>query len=503
MLNDMAYQTVKTSREDYLGRLKRFIQSSSDVVKKFSLEMGWRSSLDRAMSQPEESSSFNCTRRRWSSGKGMNTQMHNEYSAEPFLPSDFVSSASNIVTIGYEDTRQPPSSAGELMVNFSREERLAMYEYSLQNASSVAVPPEILPLETLAPVDNQPKGLSELELKQALRDFKRRRQAYRTKVSTKNKSQTQVTREIIHNMMVILGAEELDTETPKYSVASVNLLEHNCSQKNIEVKNNFAAESKFMPRDKNETNNIRSSAEKDTKSNRPNELKFGWRDHENHKCRSKRWKHEKHYDILCNSHLKNHFTCEKEYEKESQKWSKNERSRKHEAMFNKDNCTDKKYLPRGKKYKIGVGKCEKAYKAVACRYNDNEKNEKYSDKHSYERFENEINIHSAEHDASVKAFDKLHDCKFKIRKDRSFKKDTTKMIKNSLGEEFEDIVKVEYNKDGKISTLESNSNYSQKDDIARSSKQHKDKRHKRKKEKSKHTHTKKRKLSLSDSNECN
>lgn len=40
--------------------------------------------------------------------------------------------------------------------------------------------------------EEQPKELSGLELAKAMRDFKRRRQAYRTKVSTKNKSHTEV-----------------------------------------------------------------------------------------------------------------------------------------------------------------------------------------------------------------------------------------------------------------------------------------------------------------------
>lgn len=38
----------------------------------------------------------------------------------------------------------------------------------------------------------EPKELTGLELKKALRDFKRRRQTYRTKVSTKDKNYTEV-----------------------------------------------------------------------------------------------------------------------------------------------------------------------------------------------------------------------------------------------------------------------------------------------------------------------
>ncbi|KAK8382675.1 hypothetical protein O3P69_015477 [Scylla paramamosain] len=112
------------------------------------------------------------------------------------------------------DLRHPPASAGELTVNFTREERLILYEHTLKNAASVAVPPELLPMEVNASSETQPKELSGLELKKAMRDFKRRRQAYRTKISTKNKSQTEVTREIIHNMMALLGMQEPKLDFP-------------------------------------------------------------------------------------------------------------------------------------------------------------------------------------------------------------------------------------------------------------------------------------------------
>ncbi|XP_064109539.1 U11/U12 small nuclear ribonucleoprotein 48 kDa protein-like isoform X2 [Macrobrachium nipponense] len=112
------------------------------------------------------------------------------------------------------DCRTPPKSAGELVANFSKEERLALYEYTLKHAASVAKPPELLSPEEVLHSHNPTSGdLTPLELKKAMRDFKRRRQAYRTKVSTKNKSQVQVTREIIHNMMVFLGTEEIEHKT--------------------------------------------------------------------------------------------------------------------------------------------------------------------------------------------------------------------------------------------------------------------------------------------------
>ncbi|XP_045138275.1 uncharacterized protein LOC123520230 isoform X2 [Portunus trituberculatus] len=112
------------------------------------------------------------------------------------------------------DLRHPPASAGELTVNFSREERLILYEHTLKNAASVPTPPELLPMDVSGSSETQPKELSGLELKKAMRDFKRRRQAYRTKISTKNKSQNEVTREIIDNMMALLGLQDPKLDLP-------------------------------------------------------------------------------------------------------------------------------------------------------------------------------------------------------------------------------------------------------------------------------------------------
>ncbi|XP_068202332.1 U11/U12 small nuclear ribonucleoprotein 48 kDa protein-like isoform X2 [Palaemon carinicauda] len=149
----------------------------------------------------------------------------NTYSEEPLLPCLPLSSQSGVLIDAEKqreilkpfwkqagpDCRTPPKSAGELVANFSKEERLALHEYTLSHAVAVAKPPELLsPEEVLNSNEPTSGDLTPLELKKAMRDFKRRRQAYRTKVSTKNKSQTQVTREIIHNMMVFFGAEEVE-----------------------------------------------------------------------------------------------------------------------------------------------------------------------------------------------------------------------------------------------------------------------------------------------------
>ncbi|KAK7065157.1 hypothetical protein SK128_013228 [Halocaridina rubra] len=201
-----------TSRREYIEGLQNFIEKSSSIIEKFSNNIGWSPQRDRQVSRVIH--------------KPLDEEGKNEYSEEPLLPSSNFNPA-NKITIDAEkqreilqpfwketgyDSRQTPSSAGEMTVNFSKEERLALYEYSVKHAPSVAKPPELLSVEDV--LNNKDHlaastdKLSPLELKKAMRDLKRRRQAYRTKVSTKNKSQTQVTREIIHNMMVFLGVEE-------------------------------------------------------------------------------------------------------------------------------------------------------------------------------------------------------------------------------------------------------------------------------------------------------
>lgn len=210
----------KASREDYLSTLNSFNNSSNDVIMHFTKEIGW--------TKPPDGN--NMLEIHKGTEKVSETNSINGYSEEPLLPS-FLPSAPHSFSVKIDaekqrnillpyrknvapDLRHPPASAGELTVNFTREERLILYEHTLKNAASVAVPPELLPMEVNASSETQPKELSGLELKKAMRDFKRRRQAYRTKISTKNKSQTEVTREIIHNMMALLGMQEPKLDFP-------------------------------------------------------------------------------------------------------------------------------------------------------------------------------------------------------------------------------------------------------------------------------------------------
>lgn len=204
-----------SSRSEYLSNLEDFLETARDNLRNFTETLGWTEIKD-------------VTDMHSNSEKTRSPEKSNEFNEEPLLPAIPVKGVSAItidadvqrnVLAAYRrpdapDQRQPPLAAGELIANFSRQERVALYEYTLQNAAGVAPPPELSMMENVFKKEEQPKELSGLELAKAMRDFKRRRQAYRTKVSTKNKSHTEVAREIIHNMMVYIGATELETDAP-------------------------------------------------------------------------------------------------------------------------------------------------------------------------------------------------------------------------------------------------------------------------------------------------
>lgn len=57
----------------------------------------------------------------------------------------------DVFTPDVPDVRQPPLAAGELIANFSGQERLALYEYTLQNTASVAPPPELSMMVCILP----------------------------------------------------------------------------------------------------------------------------------------------------------------------------------------------------------------------------------------------------------------------------------------------------------------------------------------------------------------
>ncbi|XP_063610806.1 zinc finger CCCH domain-containing protein 13-like isoform X1 [Penaeus indicus] len=202
-----------SSRSEYLNNLEDFLETARDNLRNFTETLGWSEDVTDVQSN---------------GGMTRSPEKSNEFNDEPLLPALPVKGVSAVtidadvqrnVLAAYRrpdapDLRQPPLAAGELIANFSRQERLALYEYTLQNAAGVAPPPELSMMENVFKKEEQPKELSGLELAKAMRDFKRRRQAYRTKVSTKNKSHTEVAREIIHNMMVFIGAAELESDAP-------------------------------------------------------------------------------------------------------------------------------------------------------------------------------------------------------------------------------------------------------------------------------------------------
>lgn len=463
------------ARQDYLQSLTGFIQSSRDAIKKFTQEMGWTVPPERPRSKMENSPLSSHTKCPEASQNGMDTRIYNEYSNEPLLPSNLVSSTPIFnVTIDANrqrnlllpykqtaapDTRQSPASAGELTANFSREERLAMYEYTLQNTAAVATPPEILPLETFIPVDNQPKELSELELKKAMRDFKRRRQAYRTKVSTKNKSQTQVTREIIHNMMVVLGAEELEPEpvcTPGDSAASSNL--HKPEKKIM-----YGISGKKVKGD----------------YNRANESKLKWTDRrECDGSRNRGRKHDREYII--DSYKKNHIESEIEYDKEGKRsMKKDEERRNYDVSYYTDKYRSRTHVTRDKR-DSEERKWEREYKKERCRYSDDdEKIKKISDRQNSERFQNDMSREKmAQYDIiSVKSFQKGQ----------------------NVTEEFENIIE-KNREDREILSNESEKIY--RDCKAGSSKHHKKHKLKRKKEKKSKEKQKEKRAAHSESEEC-
>lgn len=80
------------ARQDYLQSLTGFIQSSRDAIKKFTQEMGWTVPPERPRSKMENSPLSSHTKCPETSQNGMDTRIYNEYSNEPLLPSNLVSS---------------------------------------------------------------------------------------------------------------------------------------------------------------------------------------------------------------------------------------------------------------------------------------------------------------------------------------------------------------------------------------------------------------------------
>lgn len=472
------------SREEYLNGLTSFIQSSDYAIKKFAEEMGWHwpLSVRREPWSPHVQSSEVLR-------DALDSQNLNEYSDEPLLPSASVplpSSANFTITIDAEtqrdlllpykssagpDTRRPPTSAGELTTNFTREERLAMYEHTIQNAAGVATPHELISMEASNPMDNQPKELSGLELMKAMRDFKRRRQAYRTKVSTKNKSQTQVTRELIHNMMVYLGVEELEHETAYKQGDTIDVPQSSSNQKKSVERKNVAPMLRHLhgKKDGRECNKYN-----DPKSRREHGGDF-WngqkrrREHETSRSRST-VENEREHGL--------------EFNRDKRKYNK----RKQGAEYHKGNHEDKRFKyesrwnesdgrSRGRKYD---------------RCSEKESKLKSSIDFSYEGLHEDF--HVKEHnESSTKVIAKLQRNKYEsVRLEKKF--DSLNCTNKKIKEEdnWDKILekrrgeKEEYSEGREISSHESQSSYSDRDHKAQSSKDRRKQKLKKKKMKRKH-----------------
>ncbi|XP_018017175.1 U11/U12 small nuclear ribonucleoprotein 48 kDa protein [Hyalella azteca] len=145
----------------------------------------------------------------------------NPYSNEPLLPppypigSSISPKSSSRITIDSTlqreilkpfwksdaaDTRPPPSCLAHEWLLFSREERKALYEYVLLHTQAPPPPPQLV----LQPVTEINDSKDEVVIRQQQRDLKRRRQAYRT-AATGSKTLTEVTREMINNVMELIG----------------------------------------------------------------------------------------------------------------------------------------------------------------------------------------------------------------------------------------------------------------------------------------------------------
>ncbi|XP_076063963.1 uncharacterized protein LOC143038537 isoform X2 [Oratosquilla oratoria] len=201
----------------FLEGLSKFIESSERTLEHFLDKIGWSDFKSPELNTVSDVNSFN---------REIKLD-ENKYSEELILPSYMISKEkSQHVIIDAElqksilekitdkdaaSARPTPSTASELSAEFDTKERLALYEYVIKHTT----PPAVLPLVhsmTLDPgeitnCDSKDKGqLSHLELMKLERDLKRRRQAYRTKVSTKNKSYSEVLREVVASMMELVDA---------------------------------------------------------------------------------------------------------------------------------------------------------------------------------------------------------------------------------------------------------------------------------------------------------
>ncbi|KAF2352645.1 hypothetical protein FHG87_016598 [Trinorchestia longiramus] len=128
-----------------------------------------------------------------------------------------------------EDLRPTPVSLAHEWLLFTRDERVALYEYALQHTQPPPTPPELV----LQPGSvTEGDGKEEAVLRKHQRDLRRRRQAYRT-AATGSKTLTEVTREVIRNIMELIG---VPVDTPhKTDLCQTKSSYYNADPSNISV----------------------------------------------------------------------------------------------------------------------------------------------------------------------------------------------------------------------------------------------------------------------------
>ncbi|KAK6625323.1 hypothetical protein RUM43_005620 [Polyplax serrata] len=109
---------------------------------------------------------------------------------------------------GDSTLRPVPNSSSSLDSNFTREEKLALYDYVIDNTKKQNLYSDLYFQETEKKVDK--KEMTPWEIAAAERDAKRRRASYRNKVHTNRKTYTEVLKEVIDSQMEMLKEDEME-----------------------------------------------------------------------------------------------------------------------------------------------------------------------------------------------------------------------------------------------------------------------------------------------------
>lgn len=100
--------------------------------------------------------------------------------------------------VGWRSTEPAAKTSNRLLATFTPDERLALYDFSV---TATKGPPQV-PEFNVEPKIEEKHNLTPYELKALERDAKRRRMKYKSKaIHTNNKSNTEITRELIDGQM--------------------------------------------------------------------------------------------------------------------------------------------------------------------------------------------------------------------------------------------------------------------------------------------------------------